>query len=555
MPSNWCVEHKACSDKSGQSVVIAKAKADALRDAGFSAATPLTESRPLPFSLSASKDAPSPTKEVPERLRWDPDIGGRYPWLRTTVPDDAAPPLAMTPPPDNAVGSYGAEAIQWIEATQTDNSGRPLTLRWWQKLAIVRQLEHDADGRLVWRTVVESGPRRIGKSIRLRGVALWRMANAELFGEVQTVMHTGQDMAICREIQRHAWRWASGVEWKVTKGNGKEAIETPDSDRWLVRAQDAVYGYDVTLGMVDEAWAVKPDTVSEGLEPALMEREEPQLHLTSTAHRRATSLMRNRIRDALAADDGETLLLLWGAPEGADISDPEVWRAASPHWSEDRRQMITKKYAKALAGEEDPDADDPDPIEGFKAQYLNMWKLKGAATRGQEAVKPEVWELLQASRPTSPPDAAAVESWFGAGCSVAFAWRVGDRVVVSSEDYADLGDAVAAVKATGYRKLVTVGASLMEDPAVRGLRTRKGVSRSGSSIAELQRLIAEDAFRHDGGAHLSGQVLSARTTPGADGPRLASKERADAIKAAVWAVSALRRKAAGPVRLIVARGR
>jgi hypothetical protein len=84
---------------------------------------------------------------------------------------------------------------------------------------------------------------------------------------VQTVVHTGSDVAICREIQRGAWRWAEEVAgWKVSQSNGKEAIEAPAGDRWLVRAQGAVYGYDVTLGIVDEGWNVKPDTVSEGLE-------------------------------------------------------------------------------------------------------------------------------------------------------------------------------------------------------------------------------------------------------------------------------------------------
>lgn len=469
------------------------------------------------------------------------------------MPEDAALPLAMTPPPSNATGSYGRDAIEWIEATQTDNSGRPLTLRWWQKLAIVRQLEHDADGMLIWKTIVESGPRRIGKSVRLRGLALWRMAHAEMFGEVQLVMHTGSDLLVCREIQRQAWRWASSVGWKVTKGNGKEAIETPDEDRWLVRAQDAAgYSLDVTLGIVDEGWDVKPDTVSEGLEPSMLERNEPQLHLTSTAHRRATSLMRNKIRDALAFEDDETLLMLWGAPEGSDPGDPAVWRAASPHWSEDRAQTMAKKYASALAGEIDPDADDLDPMEGYKAQYLNMWKLKTTArTRGKEPVGEVAWESLAVSRPTRTPDAVAVEDWFGDGCSVAYAWREEDgRVTVATDGYEDLKEAAQSIRSTGYGKSILMGSSLVSDPALSGLRVRKATGRTGQAVAELSRLIGENALRHDGGSHLTGQVLSARTMPGADGPRIVSKERADAIKASVWAANALRTRKSGSVRII-----
>lgn len=319
------------------------------------------------------------------QLTWDPVRLAEYKWLQPLleVPEDAAPPLAMSLPPEDAVGSYGAQAIEWIESTQQ------IRLRWWQALAITRQLEHREDGSLCHRVVLESAPRRAGKSVRVRGVALWRMAHPDLFGEVQTVIHTGSDVAICREIQRGAWRWAADVAgWTVSQSNGKEALETPAGDRWLVRAQRAVYGYDVCLGIVDEAWNVLPDTVSEGLEPAILERSSPQLHLTSTAHRRATSLMRSRLQVALAGDVEDTLLLLWAAPAGSNPGDPAVWRAASPHWSEDRRRMIANKYAKAVAGEADPQADDPDPMAGFTAQYLNIWPLR---EKPDPAIDPQAW--------------------------------------------------------------------------------------------------------------------------------------------------------------------
>lgn len=327
--------------------------------------------------------------KVREGLSW-PGAGlARWPWLTpfATVPPDAAPPLWMTPPPADAVGSYGADAVVWIEHEQK------ITLRWWQRLAITRQLEHRADGTLCARTVLESAPRRAGKSVRVRGLALWRMAHPDLFGEVQTVIHTGSDVAICREIQRGSWRWAEeSAGWVVSRANGKEALETPDGDRWLVRAQDAVYGYDVTLGVVDEAWKVKPDTVTEGLEPATLERLSPQVHVTSTSHRRATSLMPTLLRSALTVDDPRVLVLVWAAAAGSDPGDPEVWRAASPYWSRDRAQLVADKYRAAAAGEVDPAADDPDPMAGFCAQYLNIWNLDIGPAVGERAIDPAAWE-------------------------------------------------------------------------------------------------------------------------------------------------------------------
>jgi len=316
------------------------------------------------------------------------------PWLRSfrRVPRDAAAPLAMSGPHPRAVGSYGAECILWAR----DSMG--LTPRWWQALAITRQLEHDADGALVWREVVETGPRRVGKSVRLRVSALWRSANAELLREPQLTMLVSKDLAVGKEIHRGAWRWAEQHNWRVIRLNGGQEIESPAGDRWLLRAPTAAYGYDVGYGQVDEAWDVDPQAITDGLEPALLERESPQLHLTSTAHVRASSLMRRRLLGALRGGDPDVLLLFWGAHPEADLADEATWRAASPHWSEARRQLISRKYLAALAGEDDPEVDDPDPVRGWAAQYLNVWP----ALLGTAATILPNWEHLAVDPPAVP---------------------------------------------------------------------------------------------------------------------------------------------------------
>lgn len=416
-----------------------------------------------------------------------------------------------------------------------------LRLRWWQRLSMVRTLEHRADGSLCWRKEINSAPRRSGKSVKIKVHACWRLEHGQaLFGEVQTAIHTGSDMAICREIQRGAWRWAESRDWTVTRGNGKEAIETPGEDRWLVRAQDAVYGYDVHLGMVDEAWDVKPDTVSEGLEPASMERPSPQILLTSTAHRRATSLMRSELTAAMSLEDPETLLLLWAAPLDADPSDPEVWRAASPHWTEDRRKMIAAKYRKALAGETDPEFDDPDPMKGFEAQYLNKWRIREPKQAGSPVVDSEAWRQMAAAVPEFQPDVVAVEAWFDRGVSVAQAWDTDEGVVVSVQEVPDVPSAAALVASLQCRGRVLVGASL----AAHSSWDDEGVaveSESGSVrqvAADFAQAIKERAFRHGRSGVLTEQALAMRVADGVDGVRVVSKDRADAVKAAVWAVRA-----------------
>jgi len=320
------------------------------------------------------------------------------PWLKEfqQVPENASEPLAMSPPHPQAVGSYGAECIAWAKVELG------IELRWWQALAVTRQLEHDASGALVWREIVESGPRRIGKSVRLRVVALWRLANAHRIGEKQLAMLVSKDLAVGKEIHRGAWRWAEAKGWKVIRLNGGQEVEAPGESRWLLRADTAVYGYDVGYGQVDESWGVDPQSITDGLEPALLERLWSQLHLTSTAHVKATSLMRRRLLAALRNADPNVLLLLWGARPGADYADEETWREASPHWSQDRRELMARKYAAALAGQDEPEFDDPDPVRGWAAQYLNVWPLLEG---GAGSVLPG-WGACEVD--TEPPPVTAI---------------------------------------------------------------------------------------------------------------------------------------------------
>ncbi len=301
--------------------------------------------------------------------RGDPMDALRSDWLEDLreVPEDSAAPLAMSGPHPDAVGSYGWDCLGWLKA-----QGQMRKPRWWQALAIVRQFEHDAFGRLVWRELIESGPRRIGKSTRLRGSALWRVSHPDVFGEDQLAMLVSKDLAIGREIHARAWPWATSLGWNVVRNLTQTEVGN-DRGRWLLRSHDAVYGYDVGYGQVDESWDVKPAAIEDGLEPAMLERESPQLHLTSTAHVKASSLMRGRITDAILGLHADTLLLLWGATPDADFGDPAVRRAASPHWSADRQALVERTYLAAMSGVSE--FDDPDPIRGWAAQYLNVWPM------------------------------------------------------------------------------------------------------------------------------------------------------------------------------------
>ena len=149
-------------------------------------------------------------------------------------------------------------------------------MRWWQKLVAARLLEVDGKGELVWETVVLSMARQLGKSWLLRELISGAIHQGERFGEPQDAMHTGKDVAICKEVQRpvRAWAKARREDYKVTEVNGQEQIERlADGSRWMIRAKEAVYGYSVSVAAVDEGWKVQAASIEEGLTPTMVERD------------------------------------------------------------------------------------------------------------------------------------------------------------------------------------------------------------------------------------------------------------------------------------------
>ena len=468
------------------------------------------------------------------------------PWLAefADVPDNASIPLAMSPKHPRSVGSYGAEQIAWAKRELG------IEYRWWQRLAITRQLEHDDDGDLVYPEAIETGPRRIGKSVRLRGVAQWRCTMGERIGEKQLSMLVSKDLAVGKEIHRGAWRWAEHKGWKVTRLNGGQEIENPaDESRWLLRADTAVYGYDVGYGQVDESWGVDPQSITDGLEPAMLERLWPQLHLTSTAHAKATSLMRRRLVAALRNADPNVLLLFWGAHPDADLSSPETWRDASPHWTAEREALIRRKYLAALAGEAEPEFDDPDPVRGWAAQYLNVWPrlLEGAGAN----VLPG-WGGCEIDIEPPPVTAIGIAVSLNAEwASIASAdrWPTGDKINLSASDRRP-GTAWVVAEAKRIQRQYGCGVAIDEkcpDGTLIPALENAGVNLTILSLddyieawSELVNRVRNDQVTHQGTTDLDNAIAVAGLRRVGDGRhvpgRMKSSGDMDMLEAAICAL-------------------
>jgi hypothetical protein len=500
--------------------------------------------------------AQPPPEPEPERVgvaaddrRW------RVSWLEDLldVPADAVWPRFMTVPHPAAVGSLGADFIRAAEQRE----GQPL--RWWQRLVATRLLETDVDGRLVWETLLLTMARQLGKSWLLRELLLWRMHQTELFGEAQDVLHTGKDLMVCKEVMRPALIWADNrPEYKVSRGAGQMQIEFVEAQsRWLLRAKSSVYGYSVSVGAVDEAWKVMPEIIDEGLEPTMVEREQSQLWLISTAHRQATALMlakRKAALDQLETGAGD-LLIEWSTPKTAELDDVAGWRAASPHWTVKRERLIGRKLEAARSGEGDVYEDEADPVEAFRAQWLNQWPDRIVPTGVGEPLLPAglwVW-LAEPGVRGGGPLFVAVEDNFGNGAAVAAAAELDDgRIEVDGWLCSDWDTAIADVELLGADREIRallVGASLLDrvPETMFPLPEPAGGAEMRVGLPVFRDLAAAGRITHDVNAELDQAVGTAQVKELSTGLSLVPAGPWYLVKALAWAVGAAHARVPEPV--------
>jgi len=474
-----------------------------------------------------------------------PDIDRLWPSLAgqgLSEPDEEAVwPRLMTGPHPNAVGSHGADAVEWIE----ERSGRPL--RWWQRLVVHRALEFDQDRRLVWETVLLSTTRQVGKSYLLREVILWRMTHADLIGNPmpETVIYTANHLDVSREVWTPAMWWAIRQLWDVRKANGEQAITNPDNyARWLVRAVgSAGFGFTISLPVVDECWSVAPTVVDDQLAPTMAEVPSAQMWLVSTAHPSATLLFPNQRRAAIAtmAAPASTLILEWSTRPGRDTEDTEGWREASPFWNARRMSFVNTRLEKATS-------------EGsFRCQWLNEWPRSSTLGLADEAT----WDALADPGLAVPPAGPlwlALEAISGGGATVVVAWMDAEgNVCLKCDHRLPMLRALTIVTeqaATHAGSTLLLGATLdkmIDRGQYPGTVMLAGVRETRQATHLFQGLVVEGKVRHDGDPSLAGQVTNATVVSTDAGPVMSgtrSPVPTDAARGSLWVTWAAHTSAA-----------
>lgn len=477
-----------------------------------------------------ARQAPDPVGFGP-----DDDVWADAHWVAkyADVPPDARWPTLMSAPHPDAVATLGA--LVRLSAARYG-----VELRWWQCLVADRLLEIDAQGDLCWREAIISTPRRTGKSVFIRELAWWRMVDGQrLFGEEQTILHTSRTVGTTLDVARPAMKRARDVGYWVGSASGREEIRALDGSRWLLKAEESAYGFGAGLAICDEAWDYNPQTVTEGIQPTMMERAQAQLLIVSTAHRRATKLVPERRASALAemAEPRRRLLVEWSSPAGDDLL--AACHAASPVWDKARRQYVEDAIDDARQAIAAPG--DVDPVSMLISQYANDWSSgrQLGRSKGEPLIDSDVWGAATVEGVGQAPAVAAVEDYFGRSYAVAWARTDPDSVdvVVGGavvEDRPSLRHLLTQLEAGE----VLAGVSICADGVLEGLSAQPvGIRETKPALAELRRGVAEGRVFHDGSPDLTAQVADVRVVGRDGGLAVLAGHRSDVLRAASWCVA------------------
>jgi hypothetical protein len=485
---------------------------------------------------------------VVEPLGFDADDRAwDVPWLDELrdVPPEGCWPRLMTPPHPRAVASLGEE-FALFAAGRMDGE-----LRWWQRLAATRLLEVDEEGALVWPAALVLTARQVGKSTLLRELAIWRLLQADRYGEPQLVVHVATNRAIAAEIQRGARAWARERPDQFPRtmsANGYETIEHASGGRWLIKSRAGTYGHSSSLALVDEGWGIPASEVEDAIVPTLAETAAAQLLITSTANRKATSLVLGRRRAALELLDDPgagDLLVEWSAPPGCDITDPAMWRMASPYWTPQRERLIAAAADRALAGDADGDGDDPQMA--VRGQWLNAWiEPQRHEGRGDRLLDGGTWDALRTDEDCCGARwTIALEDHYGQFAAVAGCGELPDGSwLLAGWEFDSRAEAVASVVELIEdlpRVELVAGASLLPDPNLAVLPwpvTPATSVQTRQALPLLRELAGQGRVHWDpaDGSELAAALERCRVVERQTGLVLAGPERTDLVRAAAWAL-------------------
>lgn len=272
-------------------------------------------------------------------------------------------------------------------------NGEPLNFAAWQRWLVNSVLELDGEGFLRYRRVIIGLPRKNGKSLIGTAIALERVA----FGQ------NGENIYSCATSKEQARLVFDEARKQITANPVLRLLLEVQRDRILNRftgnfykvlAADAAtaQGLGPSLVIFDEIHALKTGK-SEELWSAMTEgsadRREAVVIAITTAGSDYNSLLGKLFQYGQSVssgehDDTQFGFFWWGAPDTADVFDPEVWRSSNPNLA--LGLMNESDFHSSIA----QGMMDDGLLASFKRYRLNQWVRTDG---GYQFIYPQQLEL------------------------------------------------------------------------------------------------------------------------------------------------------------------
>ena len=444
---------------------------------------------------------------------------------------------------------YGERVARFVEHHVRQTKGRwngePLKLEGWQREIINELYLVDADHNNVYREAIIGIPRKNGKSTLMAAIALYGlMAAGEHGAEVYAAAASKDQARIVFqqarefvEVSPELRKWLRPQRNVITCSSNNGVFRVLSSDAPLQ------HGLNPSLVVIDELWAHKDPELYYALTTGQLARLNPLVVNITTAgfdresigwqvYERGVELEAQGI-DAMR--EARYFCRWYAAPEGANIDDPKVWKAANPaSWVTTEDLRLERERL-------------PEFI--FRRLHLNQW------TETEEAwITPDMWDACK-GKPLFNPETA---SWFGIDIGLkrdarAFIWCQwhGDDLHVHHDiKTPEKGKPLTAMSArgrlieitTGWRGLkeiaydpwqFTESAEMLEEMGLPMVEFQQNNALMAPASERLYELIKEGRLVHDGDPTFRKHILSAVIAQTERGWRISKKESRERIDAAV----------------------
>lgn len=242
-------------------------------------------------------------------------------------------------------------------------AGQPFVLEHWQEWKIVRPLFGivEKDTGLRWfREALIGLARKNGKSELAAALVLYMLvADGEYGAEVYSLAGDKKQASLVYKTASSMVK-ASPIRNAVKVYRSVMEVAELGSNYWVLSADaDLQHGTNPHAAVIDEYHIHKDDEQYVAMRTGTAARTQPLIITITTAGAEKKGPLWELYTKALSGTNSRMFLFWHGAPEGSDLHDPKVWKAANP------ASWVTEKFLREQY--------ESLPMPVFARLHLNYW--------------------------------------------------------------------------------------------------------------------------------------------------------------------------------------